>query len=68
MTIIEKGYVCKKSRYSSYVNPVPGSIYFLVKPNTNGKKGHVDVSNVQFPNDMIGKWVRFKVELKDDEF
>lgn len=42
-----------------YIEPI-----FIIKPYNNKQIGRVFLGDVQFPREMIGKRVRFKVEVE----
>jgi hypothetical protein len=63
MTLInEDNYLCKNTGSTRY--PKHGSNLYLIKPNSQGKNGHVVINIVAFPKAKIGRWVRFKIEYE----
>jgi hypothetical protein len=70
MKIDDNGYLCRRTTKSGRVEkdmPHAFRNWWLVKHTNNGTQGRINVGYVMFTSDMVGKRVRFKLEVVEDD-
>ncbi len=68
MTTVENGYLARTTSGSHRHNghSVKRN-WWLVKNNSCGSAGQVPMKSINLPKHLVGKKVRFKVEIVDDK-
>jgi len=67
MKLDDKGYITRRTTRGSPFNRTYRN-WFLVKNNNNdGTAGHIPLTGLYLPKKYIGKRVRFKIEIVNEE-
>ena len=74
MTFVRDGYLVRHDTVGKFrgrpPNTIPVRTWWLVKYSTElrSKQGIVQLQKIHLPAELVGKKVRFKIEIVDDDF
>jgi len=66
--IVRDGVVCRKTG-KSLKNTAKGQIYYdwhFIKAQGSGVSGRMEIKNICFPDEYVGKKIRLKVEVIEE--